>query len=378
MSALDRHGLRLRCTAATLLIAGALAALPATASPSVGDLQSKISSDQGREGALQSSIQSDSGKIGGFQGSIDDLQKRQDQLQSVLDVERNLLLQTQDQLRKARARLVVLRGKLAADKIALAQQLVAQYKSPQADIVTVVIQARGFADLLERVDQLKRVARANAAIAVAVDSERRSVATQVAQLAQLEARRQRVATAMLVQRDEVARLRLAVVAKQMVFVRARNRKAAQLGALRQERRTLEHRLATIQVREAAAQSPDLAPGGVLGPTLGAGSFSAHGGSTGFFPAPGTNYSVGQEPTLAAHLDALGKALGLHLIGISGYRTPQHSVEVGGFANDPHTRGQASDTPGVEGVSEATLNRFGLTRPFGGAAEADHIQLVGSM
>ena len=105
---------------------------------------------------------------------------------------------------------------------------------------------------------------------------------------------------------------------------------------------------------------------------------AHGGSTGFFPAPGTNYAVNQEPVIAARLDALGKALGLHLIGVSGYRTPQHSVEVGGFANDPHTRGEASDTPGVEGVPEGTLEQFGLTRPFGGAAEADHIQLLGSI
>ena len=29
------------------------------------------------------------------------------------------------------------------------------------------------------------------------------------------------------------------------------------------------------------------------------------------------------------------------------------------------------------VPEATLERFGLTRPFPGAAEADHIQLLGS-
>ena len=78
--------------------------------------------------------------------------------------------------------------------------------------------------------------------------------------------------------------------------------------------------------------------------------------------------------LAERLNTMGKALHLHLIGISGYRSPQHSVEVGGFANDPHTRGEASDTPGVEGVPEATLNQFGLTRPFPGAAEADHIQL----
>jgi Peptidase M15 len=102
--------------------------------------------------------------------------------------------------------------------------------------------------------------------------------------------------------------------------------------------------------------------------------SADGGLYGFFPAPGTNYAVGEEPEIAARLDRLGKALHLHLIGISGYRTPQHSVEVGGFANDPHTRGEASDTPGVEGVPEATLLQFGLTRPFPGPAEADHIQL----
>jgi hypothetical protein len=50
--------------------------------------------------------------------------------------------------------------------------------------------------------------------------------------------------------------------------------------------------------------------------------------------------------------------------------------VGGFANDPHTRGAASDTPGVEGVSEATLEACGLTRPFAGPAEANHIQLHG--
>jgi hypothetical protein len=83
--------------------------------------------------------------------------------------------------------------------------------------------------------------------------------------------------------------------------------------------------------------------------------------------------VGEGPVIAARLDALGKALGLHLIGISGYRTPAHSVAVGGFPDDPHTHGEASDTPGVEGVPEATPEEFCLTRPFPGAREADHIQ-----
>jgi len=96
---------------------------------------------------------------------------------------------------------------------------------------------------------------------------------------------------------------------------------------------------------------------------------------GFFPVPGTDYSVGDEPAIAKRLDALGKATGRHLVGISGYRSPAHSLEVGGSANDPHTTGSASDTPGIENVPEATLEKYGLTRPFPGAREADHIQLL---
>ena len=100
---------------------------------------------------------------------------------------------------------------------------------------------------------------------------------------------------------------------------------------------VRHQLAVLQARAAGAQQASFVfrHGGGAGYT--GGGFAAHGGEWGFFPAPGTNYSVGEEPEIAARLDAMGKALPLHLIGISGYRTPQHSVEVGGFADDPHAR-----------------------------------------
>lgn len=98
-------------------------------------------------------------------------------------------------------------------------------------------------------------------------------------------------------------------------------------------------------------------------------------SGGFVAGPGTNYSVGLEPTIARDLNRLGQYLHVMLTGISGYRSPQHSVEVGGFANDPHTRGEASDTLGTQSIPEAILEKFGLTRPFPGAAEADHMQLL---
>ena len=361
VAAVLRIGVRSLAVVLALLALGALAAVPVGA-----DLQSQIGASQGRDRALQAEIQADSRKIDGFQGRIDDVQARLAGLQQSLDLEAAQLADLRSRLRDARGRLVILRLQLARDRGVLAKQLVGQYESPQPDLVSVVLDAHGFADLLERIDQLKRIADQNTSVTTRVRDEGIAVRDLSERLTGLVQTQQRVTAAAMIQRDEVAQLKFALVARQTVFVHSRARRNAQLASLRSRRKALEQRLATYQVRAAAAYG------------LGGGSsvpFSPGGGPYGFFPAPGTNYSVGVEPTLAARLDRLGKALHLHLIGLSGYRTPAHSVEVGGFANDPHTRGQASDTPGVEGVPEATLNRFGLTRPFPGPAEADHIQLA---
>ncbi len=112
-----------------------------------------------------------------------------------------------------------------------------------------------------------------------------------------------------------------------------------------------------------------------------------GAGPGFTPDPGTSQSQGRLPQLTARLNALGKALGATIYGISGYRTPAHSVAVGGFANDPHTQGEAEDI-GVNSllrssaaqISEAQLAQFGLYRPFDPVddpnnTEVNHVQLI---
>jgi hypothetical protein len=103
--------------------------------------------------------------------------------------------------------------------------------------------------------------------------------------------------------------------------------------------------------------------------------------SGFVPDPGTDFTSGVEKEIAARLDKLGKLLGKTIHGISGARTPAHSVAVGGFANDPHTKGSAADI-GVDGslrasagqLTDAQLASVGLYRPFSGAAEINHVQI----
>jgi peptidoglycan hydrolase CwlO-like protein len=345
--------------------------LPASSS---GQLTDQLQAIQGKEAPLKSGIAHDNARIQAFQSKISDLQAEIDGLQLNLSIQERLLAKDKEALRRSRARLVRLRTALKHDRQVLAEQIRAAYESPQPDLVTVVIEAKGFADLLESVDRMQAVGRQNANVVHSVRDTRDAVKAESKRLTGLTHQQQRVTSAIVVERNAIDESRLELVNQQAVFIRSKGRRSARLSALQSQGAALEKRIASQQARAAAAIGAGYS--GTLSVPTTFGSFTAHGGDYGFFQAAGTNYSVGVEPILASRLDALGKALHLHLIGLSGYRTPQHSVEVGGFANDPHTQGRASDTPGVEGVSEATLNRFGLTRPFGGAAEADHIQLLG--
>jgi len=367
MSNLNIPRFRLHQAAAVFGLLAVVVAAPALAGQSQGALESGISSSTAKESALGSAISADSHKIDGFQGSIDDLQGRLSALESSLAIERQVLERLRSQLKTARSHLASLVVQLARDRKVLVAQVVAAYESPPPSIVSVILDAHGFGDLIERVDDLKAIGQENATATTQVIDTRAAVAKETKRLTVLTASHQRETTAVLVQRDEVARLHLALVSRELQYVHARDRKSSELGELRSHRASLEKELASIQVSEFASQNQSFSSGTPV-------EVGAPSGEFGFFQAPGTNYSVGEEPTLASRLNTMGKALHLHLIGISGYRSPQHSVEVGGFANDPHTRGEASDTPGVEGVPEGTLKQFGLTRPFPGPAEADHIQL----
>ncbi|HEV3094344.1 MAG TPA: hypothetical protein VGY30_07490 [Solirubrobacteraceae bacterium] len=353
-----------------VLLLAAFAA-PALGGQSQGELERGISSASSHESELKAGVAADSQKIDGFQGSIDDLQARLSALERSLAYEQHLLDRLRAQLHSARAHLSALVVQLAHDRQVLVAQVVAAYESPPPNIVTVVLEAHGFGDLIERVDEMRAIGLENANATNQVIQTRAAVTRETQRLAVLAASHQRETTAVLVQRDEVARLHLALVDHQLLYIRARDHKSAELGELRSHRASLEKELSGLQISELNSQQQSFATGF---PVSGGGPE----GEFGFFQAPGTNYSVGVEPILVARLNMLGKALHLHLIGISGYRSPQHSVEVGGFADDPHTRGEASDTPGVEGVPESILEKFGLTRPFPGPAEADHIQLLGSI
>jgi hypothetical protein len=355
-----------------ICVLAALAAVLCGTGTSEGNLAGRYAAGQQKAKALQRSISGDSKLIGAYEGRISNLEERLGVVQRSVTAQELLLGEVTEALGAAQDRLRTLEARYAAGRRLLAAQLVADYESPQPTLMDVVLHARGWDDLMNGLNRLKAVARANADTVHVINTTRLAVAAQTRRLGKIQARRKRSTATVLVERDEIAQLRLTIVNRELAVSRDRNRRNGQLSTLRHQ---LAREAATLEQQAKKAQDASFATGA---PPVGGCAntpFVPHGGEFGFFPAPGTNYSVGVEPIIAARLDLMGRVLQLHLIGVSGYRTPQHSVEVGGFADDPHTHGLASDTPGVEGVPEGTLERFCLTRPFGGAREADHIQLA---
>ena len=114
---------------------------------------------------------------------------------------------------------------------------------------------------------------------------------------------------------------------------------------------------------------------------------AHGSIHGSRPTRAPSFTVNLEANIAQRLDLLGHRLHVSIYGISGYRTPARSAEVGGFADDPHTRGAAIDfaVDGQQRTSAAQItNRqlasVGLARPFDprdvpSNREVNHVQII---
>src|SRR5918992_4261996 len=126
--------------------------------------QAQIEWRRGRERVLTSDISGYTRQINGLQSEITVLQGREVRLQVNLEAKRAELARIQELLRLERARLARLRARLAEAKVALAERLVEIYKSDKPDIVTVVLEADGFAELLERTEFMQRVSAQDARI----------------------------------------------------------------------------------------------------------------------------------------------------------------------------------------------------------------------
>src|SRR5208283_1073160 len=149
---------------------GAIAAVAAAAmlaggvSNSAGDLQSQIDAGQSAAAALQSEIAAETSKIQQTAGGLAAERARLVTIQSELNTRIAQLREVQTNLLAARLRLVDLENQLQTASAALETNLRAAYEGTQPNLMTVILQSHGFAELLENVNFMQRIGHQDAQI----------------------------------------------------------------------------------------------------------------------------------------------------------------------------------------------------------------------
>ena len=257
--------IRLLIAAAALPFAlWALLPLPSDgASPSsrLNDVQKKIQTTQGKIGrrkgterVLTTQISAYNARIGTLQARIGRLERRQAQVQADLDSKRAELNRLQDQLRSERRRLVRLRKRLGVARRALAQRLVELYQADTPDLVTVILNANGFADLLERGDFMQRVSEQDQHIISIVRSARADATATEARLQTFERRQRRVTAIVLSNRNQIAGFKQNLIDTRVGLNGTRSDKQRALVSVRSERQHLEGALSSLKAEQAKIQS----------------------------------------------------------------------------------------------------------------------------
>jgi peptidoglycan DL-endopeptidase CwlO len=256
--------LRLACLAALAVIApfvlwsllpvGSTAQSPGAIQKKIDRKQSLINGHRAHERVLTTDISNETHRINGLQSDIDRLSARQQKLQTDLDAKRAELAQVQNRLRQERARLARLRARLLVVRRTLAQRLVELYKADRPDVVTVVLESNGFADLLDRTEFMERVSHQDSRIMDIVTSAKADATATAARLDVLEKRAAKVAAQIQTERDQVSSVRVSLVDRRQRIAAARSQKYSLLASSRTRRHALEDDVASLRKAQERVQA----------------------------------------------------------------------------------------------------------------------------
>jgi septal ring factor EnvC (AmiA/AmiB activator) len=246
--------------AALLAVALALIGPALSGAQSEGDLRNRADQARAREQGLSGDVARLGRLVAKLDNDIAVIERRRAEVQAQLDADRAKLATLREELRAERRRVVRLRARLREARQILSARLVELYQTPQPDLVTVIMRARGFADLLEQSTYVKAVGHQDQRIIDIVKAARVDAAQAVRRLARDEARQEDITAAIEARRNALVGISASLQGRRAAVAQARAARAALLAATRAQRRSLEKRIASLEAARArAAMVPG--PGG---------------------------------------------------------------------------------------------------------------------
>ena len=223
----------------------------------------QIETKKKRERVLTGTIEGYSRRIRVLERDITTLRTRQATIEADLGRKRAELTTIQRDLRSERARITRLRGRLLEARAALSERLIYLFKADEPDVVTVVLESEGFADLLQRTSFMQRVSQQDARIIDRARDAKADAQAAEKRLDRSEARQREVTAIVARRREEVAAIKGRLLERSSQYRDVRSNKRDALVETRTDRKRLEGHLAALEKEEAqvrARLAGNVAPG----------------------------------------------------------------------------------------------------------------------
>ncbi|MEA2145214.1 MAG: hypothetical protein QOG59_801, partial [Solirubrobacteraceae bacterium] len=240
--------------AALVGASAALAMLPhaSHAAPSLDRLNSELAAQQARQQELAHSVGGLSNGVASLQGQIALVQRREADVRAQLARDRAALAAVHGKLTAERARVRALRATLAYARMLLSRQLLSSYEGGKPDLVSVVLESSGFAQLLDQVNFLHDAMSAQQRIINVTRTAKALADVAAARLAGLERNDVQLVDASAMQARALAGMDSLLGTKEAALARALSAQEAALQASRNRGSALQSQITQIRAQQAAA------------------------------------------------------------------------------------------------------------------------------
>ncbi|HWF56180.1 MAG TPA: transglycosylase family protein [Solirubrobacteraceae bacterium] len=259
--------------AAVALVALSLALTsgPATGAD-LGQLNSALGQQQSQQHSLSASLTRLSQLIGSLDAQISLVRAREAAVQAQLDTDKQRLVTTRAELTREQARLALLKAQLAHSRMLLQNQLVSAYENPAPNVVSVVLNAHGFSQLLDQLQYLGDAEHQQQSIITFTKRAKAEAHAAAVRLAQLQRIEQQTTEAAAQRVAALAGMNSLLQSRQSALARAQSAQQDALAASRARGRQLQADIAHVEAQQAAAERAAAAASNssptALGPALG--------------------------------------------------------------------------------------------------------------
>ncbi len=240
------------------------------AGPSLNQLNSELGQQQSRQHGLSASIAALGSTISSLDAQIALVQAREEDVRAALSRDQLHLAAAEGALTRERALVALLRRRLARARMILASQLVSSYESSRPNLVSVVLNAHGFTQLLEQINFLGRAEQQQQALISVTRTAKTQADAASTRLGRLEQADRAITDVTATQARALAGMNALLDSRQAALAAARSAQQSALAASRERGAQLQQAISHVEAEQAAAaaKSAELVSAPSGGPALG--------------------------------------------------------------------------------------------------------------